>query len=229
MDEDSSECAIYSFVISLYKEETIVSWADGFMIVFDVTKETSFESIAQIKEDLEYKKSAKNISYVVVGNKADLEHSREVSPERARKLCLTIPAAYFECCACAANDNGKTESLREAFAELCREIKRRKSVSGNNKPERRLSLFRRLVPSSNPKKQTLSPPNQGLGMPYRRGGGSTLRRRKSVAGLIGMQDRSERSRSPIPPICLEEPDDQRTQTFGRPLRRYGVDGLYVKP
>lgn len=196
------------------------------MIVYDITQLITFDKIIQLKKDLEYKKSAKNISYVVVGNKIDLSHCRQVSTEQAKKVCLDIPAAHYECCACAANDDEETTILREAFEELCREIKRQKSRNGN-KVERRKSIIgglRRLVPSNKSKQYSSGTSNSASNLSVPRIGNDKLRRRKSVAGLIGI-DRSTRSRSPIPTIRVDDAEYGRSQTLGRSVCSFGIDGL----
>uniref|UniRef100_A0A3B3CI73 small monomeric GTPase n=1 Tax=Oryzias melastigma TaxID=30732 RepID=A0A3B3CI73_ORYME len=73
-------------------------------------------------------KKPKNVPLVLVGNKSDLEHVRQVATEEGERLAAEMACAFYECSACA--DEGG--AIAEAFHELCREVRRRKAVQGKS-------------------------------------------------------------------------------------------------
>ncbi|XP_072047075.1 ras-related and estrogen-regulated growth inhibitor-like [Amphiura filiformis] len=90
--------------------------------------------IVQIKNYLDEIKKARNVSLVIIGNKNDLDHIREVSLEEGEKCAQDLACAFFESSACSGDEN-----IREAFHELYREVRRRKAIE-NGKGRRRSSI-----------------------------------------------------------------------------------------
>ena len=73
---------------------------------------------------------------VVVGNKADLEHFREVEREKAERITTQLSAAcHVDCSAC-----GSEASVRYAFDELCREVAQFRHQTTHKRERRRSSL-----------------------------------------------------------------------------------------
>ncbi|TNN54601.1 Ras-related and estrogen-regulated growth inhibitor [Liparis tanakae] len=108
------------------QKEGHVRWGDGFVIVYDITDRGSFEEVAPLRSLLEDVKRPKNVPLVLVGNKSDLDHVRQVGTEEGERLAAEMACAFYECSACA-NEGG---TVAEAFHELCREVRRRKAVQG---------------------------------------------------------------------------------------------------
>uniref|UniRef100_G3Q5Z5 Ras-related and estrogen-regulated growth inhibitor n=1 Tax=Gasterosteus aculeatus TaxID=69293 RepID=G3Q5Z5_GASAC len=110
----------------IQQKEGHVRWGDGFVIVYDITDRGSFEDVAPLRSLLEEVKRPKNVPLVLVGNKCDLDHVRQVGTEEGERLAAEMACAFYECSACA-NEGG---AVAEAFHELCREVRRRKAVQG---------------------------------------------------------------------------------------------------
>ncbi|KAM4748251.1 ras-related and estrogen-regulated growth inhibitor isoform 2-T2 [Rhinophrynus dorsalis] len=110
------------------QREGHVRWAEGFVIVYDITDRGSFEEVLPFKNLLDEIKKPKNVTFILVGNKADLDHSRQVSTEEGEKLATDLACAFYECSACTGEGN-----ITEAFYELCREVRRRKMVQGKTR------------------------------------------------------------------------------------------------
>ncbi|XP_061617245.1 ras-related and estrogen-regulated growth inhibitor isoform X1 [Phyllopteryx taeniolatus] len=108
------------------QREGHVRWGDGFVVVYDITDRGSFEDVAPLRSLLEEVKKPKNVPLVLVGNKRDLDHVRQVSTEEGERLAAEMACAFYECSACA--DEGG--AVAEVFHELCREVRRRKAVQG---------------------------------------------------------------------------------------------------
>ncbi len=63
-------------------------------LVFDITKKESFDRLDFWHELL--KETVGNIPVVIIGNKLDLEESREVTKEEATRYAENIKTVYFE-------------------------------------------------------------------------------------------------------------------------------------
>ncbi|KAM5334199.1 ras-related and estrogen-regulated growth inhibitor isoform 2-T3 [Glossophaga mutica] len=115
------------------QEDTIqreghMRWGEGFVLVYDITDRGSFEEMLPLKNILDEIKKPKNVTLILVGNKADLDHSRQVSTEEGEKLATELACAFYECSACTGEGN-----ITEIFYELCREVRRRRMVQGKTR------------------------------------------------------------------------------------------------
>ena len=88
------------------------------MFVYDVTNAESISRVEQFKKRLDSVRSSRSFSMIAVGNKADLEHCREVKRDKAELVISRLSAAcHVDCSACGPEIN-----VRYAFDELCREV-----------------------------------------------------------------------------------------------------------
>ncbi|PFH36473.1 putative Ras-related protein Rab2BV [Besnoitia besnoiti] len=91
--------------------------AMGALVVFDVTKRESFESVRSWLHELD-ERAPQNVQRILVGNKADLEE-RAVSREESRRLAAEFNLRYIE-------TSAKTgQHVRAAFVELTLLVVRR--------------------------------------------------------------------------------------------------------
>ena len=92
--------------------------AEGVMLAFDVTKSESYDNlkdwIASIKKNLE----GKNIflPLIIVGNKIDMEESREVEKESAEQFATENNYKYFE--TSAKTGEGVDEAVRDLVNQV---------------------------------------------------------------------------------------------------------------
>ena len=92
--------------------------AEGVMLAYDVTKSESYDNlkdwIASIKKNLE----GKNIflPLIIVGNKIDMEESREVDKETAEKFATENNYKYFE--TSAKTGEGVDEAVRNLVNQV---------------------------------------------------------------------------------------------------------------
>ncbi|KAM3909835.1 ras-related and estrogen-regulated growth inhibitor [Leptodactylus fuscus] len=110
------------------QREGHIRWGEGFIIVYDITDRGSFEDVMTLKNLLDEVKKPKNVTFILVGNKADLSHSRQVGTEEGEKLATELACAFYECSACTGEGN-----ISEVFYELCREVRRRKMIQGKTR------------------------------------------------------------------------------------------------
>uniref|UniRef100_G3R7S9 small monomeric GTPase n=1 Tax=Gorilla gorilla gorilla TaxID=9595 RepID=G3R7S9_GORGO len=110
------------------QREGHMRWGEGFVLVYDITDRRSFEEVLPLKNILDEIKKPKNVTLILVGNKADLDHSRQVSTEEGERLATELACAFYECSACTGEGN-----ITEIFYELCREVRRRRMVQGKTR------------------------------------------------------------------------------------------------
>ncbi|KAL8613643.1 hypothetical protein ACOMHN_029735 [Nucella lapillus] len=97
--------------------EDVLRWADGFMLVYSVTSRHSFQILAELRRKVEEAKRAAHVPVIVVANKADLAHYREVTQDEGARLAVELGCSFVE--VSASEDVAR---VMEAFHTLCREI-----------------------------------------------------------------------------------------------------------
>eukprot|EP01105_Mastigella_eilhardi_P006927 TRINITY_DN1842_c0_g1_i3.p1 TRINITY_DN1842_c0_g1~~TRINITY_DN1842_c0_g1_i3.p1 ORF type:complete len:143 (-),score=35.87 TRINITY_DN1842_c0_g1_i3:116-544(-) len=90
----------------------------GGLIVFDITKKASFEHVDHWLTELEQSTSSKPV-ILLVGNKLDLQHVREVQVEEAKAYAELKKISYIETSAKDATN------VEEAFRIIIEEIFKR--------------------------------------------------------------------------------------------------------
>ena len=99
--------------------------ADGIVLVYDVTEETSYERIKDWMDQILSNTQREEISLVLLGNKCDVE-PRIVTEEQGIKMAQELKIKYFETSALTGL------GIKEAFEELAKDIMQRKGVEDNN-------------------------------------------------------------------------------------------------
>ncbi|XP_046584397.1 ras-related and estrogen-regulated growth inhibitor-like [Haliotis rubra] len=97
--------------------EEVLRWADGFMLVYSVTSRKSYDILQDVRRKIEEAKKAAHAPVIVVGNKADLAHVRQVTQDEGQKL-----AAEFSCAFLEVSASEDVLKVIEAFHILCKEI-----------------------------------------------------------------------------------------------------------
>lgn len=94
--------------------------ANGVIIVYDITKRSSFLSVTKWMEEVR-RYSGSAVIVALIGNKADAESLREVEFEEAEAMCQYMPEVLFVL-ETSAKENCNIE---DAFLCLATELKRR--------------------------------------------------------------------------------------------------------
>ncbi|XP_043463449.1 ras-related protein Rab-43 isoform X1 [Leptopilina heterotoma] len=94
--------------------------ANGVIVVYDITKRSSFLSLQRWIEEVR-KYSSSHVLLILVGNKSDLEESREVQKSEAEAVCEYLPEV-LNVLETSAKDNTNIDSI---FYCLASELKRR--------------------------------------------------------------------------------------------------------
>ncbi|CAL4171236.1 unnamed protein product, partial [Meganyctiphanes norvegica] len=120
------EAAIMDILDTAGQTESVVQdsharWGEGYMLVFSLTDRSSFNALTEIHTYLAQHKQTPNFSCVIIANKIDLGHLSEVTEEEAEEMASELGATLFLTSACDGSP-----SISEAFAELHRDIVRRR-------------------------------------------------------------------------------------------------------
>jgi GTPase KRas protein len=96
----------------------------GFLLVYSITSRESFEEIPGFMEKMLRAKDSKQVPTVLVGNKKDLEHKREVPYDEGALLAKNIGATFLESSAKLG------EGVEEAFYNLIRAVRKDRDAKG---------------------------------------------------------------------------------------------------
>jgi len=99
----------------------LLSWADGLVVVYSITDRASFTYLKQMFNHIQEVRCSqgkeKEVPMVILGNKGDMVHLRQVSSEEGEILSKDYDCNFSEV---AAAD--QVTEVADAFHELCREV-----------------------------------------------------------------------------------------------------------
>ena len=101
----------------------LIKNAEGVLLMYDVTKRSSFDSISEWMESI-YNSKPKNFPIVLTGNKIDLEN-REVQTEEGEKLAQHYGISFFEI------SNKEGINVTESCLALANKILEQKEAEAN--------------------------------------------------------------------------------------------------
>lgn len=107
----------YQFLLDMWIRE-----GDGFVLVYSVTSQHSFDRLVEILEKIERVLDKDRFPCVIAGNKCDLEKQREVSKEAGRELADKWGAVWLET---SAKTNLNT---LKAYGDCVKQIRASKNV-----------------------------------------------------------------------------------------------------
>ncbi|KAL5009775.1 hypothetical protein ScPMuIL_012080 [Solemya velum] len=122
--------------------DDVLRWGDGFMLVYSVISRKSFDILQELRQKIEDAKKGTNIPIIVVGNKSDMAHVRQVTKDEAQKQASNFGCPFVELSA-----SEDVTNVVGAFHTICREViefKRRSRTFF----DRVLGAFGRDKPSS---------------------------------------------------------------------------------
>ncbi|XP_075699373.1 ras-related and estrogen-regulated growth inhibitor-like protein [Rhinoderma darwinii] len=77
--------------------EEQLRWADGFILVYSICDRDSFNVVRQqLQRIRQLKKRHGSVPTIIVGNKRDLQHRRQISSEEGRLLAIASDCDFFE-------------------------------------------------------------------------------------------------------------------------------------
>ena len=107
--------------------ETFMHTGDGFLLVYSITDDQTFEELRSIREQILRVHRDRKVPMVIVGNKVDLATTdRAVSKEEGQKLASEFNATFMEI---TAKEDFK---VKDAFAALVRKILLKNPTAGSD-------------------------------------------------------------------------------------------------
>ncbi|EPB67311.1 Ras family protein [Ancylostoma ceylanicum] len=99
----------------------------GFVVVYSITSQQTFHDIKTMREQIVRVKGTEQVPILLVGNKCDLQHQRQVRTDEGIAL-----AEYWSCpfTECSAKNN---HNVNVTFAEIVREMNYVQSKARENK------------------------------------------------------------------------------------------------
>lgn len=88
----------------------------GFVIVYSITSFQTFMDIKSMRDQIVRVKGTEKVPVVLVGNKADLSHQREVSTEEGQALAQMWNCSFLETSA------KTTKNVNNVFIDVVREM-----------------------------------------------------------------------------------------------------------
>lgn len=101
--------------------------AHGIIVVYDITDKESFKNIDNWMNEVE-KHASDNVSRILVGNKCDMDESRQVSTDEGKELADQYNIRFMETSA------KESANVEEAFTLMTKEIKSRVVHTDQRKP-----------------------------------------------------------------------------------------------
>lgn len=98
--------------------EDHIRTCDCIMLVYSIASRRSYQEVLYFIEEISRLTTAERLPMILVGNKCDLHHAREVSMQEGQELADNIMCPFFE-------TSAKSKvNVTEAFSEAVREIRR---------------------------------------------------------------------------------------------------------
>lgn len=91
---------------------------EGFLLIYNVTSRASFDALKKFHTQILRVKDAASFPMIIVGNKCDMEHQRQVSTQEGKELARSLGCRFIETSAFTK------VNVDEAFFELVREIRK---------------------------------------------------------------------------------------------------------
>lgn len=107
-------------------KDEVIQWADGFLLIYSITDRASFNLVKTLRQQIydskQYPKDngqngPPQFPIVIVANKSDLIHLRQVSTEEGEILSKDLDTVFTELTAAE-----HVAQVSEAFYDLCREV-----------------------------------------------------------------------------------------------------------
>uniref|UniRef100_G1TUZ2 small monomeric GTPase n=1 Tax=Oryctolagus cuniculus TaxID=9986 RepID=G1TUZ2_RABIT len=109
-----------------------IRWADAVVIVFSITDYKSYALIGQLHQHVQQLHLGARLPMVLVANKADLLHIKQVDPQLGLQLASVLGCSFYEV---SVSEN--YNDVYNAFHVLCKEVSHKQPPS--NTPEKRRS------------------------------------------------------------------------------------------
>ncbi|XP_078000560.1 ras-related and estrogen-regulated growth inhibitor-like [Glandiceps talaboti] len=117
------------FVSSIFRDGQ-TSWAEAFLLVYSITDKTSFDHIERLWSEIKTQKPSNVMAAILVGNKNDLKHYRQVTMNDGDRLADVIGCPFYEV---SAMDGQQIPLVNELFRNTVRELRTKKTENMSRK------------------------------------------------------------------------------------------------
>ncbi|KAK6486302.1 ras-like protein family member 11A [Huso huso] len=114
-----------------------IHWADGFILVYSITQDSSHKAIHSLHQHIRKAHPDTKPPVIIVGNKSDLLHARQVQTSEGIQLASELGAVFLE-----ISTSENYEDVSDVFQHLCKEVSKLNSHYINGE-KRRGSLIPR--------------------------------------------------------------------------------------
>jgi len=127
------------------KKESHILWADACVCVYSITNKGSFNTMQDIVHSIPLTKGTTSCPCIIVGNKSDLVHFREVSENEGEEFANSRECLFSEISASL-----DVARVRELFMHLYREVVKQRQVAAKplSRRQRKFSIRHRFYSKS---------------------------------------------------------------------------------
>ncbi|XP_050829902.1 ras-like protein family member 11A isoform X1 [Serinus canaria] len=94
-----------------------VKWAEGFLLVYSITDYSSYQSVQPLYQHIRKVHPEARTPIIIVGNKADLLHARQVQAKEGLQLADELGSLFLE-----ISTSEDSQGVCDVFQYLCKEV-----------------------------------------------------------------------------------------------------------
>ncbi|KAM6316849.1 ras-like protein family member 11A isoform 1-T1 [Aegotheles albertisi] len=113
-----------------------VKWAEGFLLVYSITDYSSYQSVQPLYQHIRKVHPDARTPVIVVGNKADLLHARQVQAKEGLQLANELGSLFLE-----ISTSDDSQGVCDVFQYLCKEVSKLQHAGSTDR--RRSSIIPR--------------------------------------------------------------------------------------
>ncbi|KAM9246579.1 LOW QUALITY PROTEIN: ras-like protein family member 11A [Leptosomus discolor] len=113
-----------------------VKWAEGFLLVYSITDYSSYQSVRPLYQHIRKVHPDARTPVIIVGNKADLLHARQVQAKEGLQLANELGSLFLE-----ISTSDESQGVCDVFQYLCKEISKLQHAGSTDR--RRSSIIPR--------------------------------------------------------------------------------------
>ncbi|NWW62242.1 RSLBA protein, partial [Ifrita kowaldi] len=113
-----------------------VKWAEGFLLVYSITDYSSYQSIQPLYQHIRKVHPDARTPIIIVGNKADLLHARQVQAKEGLQLANELGSLFLE-----ISTSEDSQGVCDVFQYLCKEVSKLQHAGSTDR--RRSSIIPR--------------------------------------------------------------------------------------
>ncbi|XP_030331598.1 ras-like protein family member 11A isoform X1 [Strigops habroptila] len=113
-----------------------VKWAEGFLLVYSITDYSSYQTVRPLYQHIRKVHPDARTPIIIVGNKADLLHARQVQAKEGLQLANELGSLFLE-----ISTSDDSQGVYDVFQYLCKELSKLQHASSTDR--RRSSIIPR--------------------------------------------------------------------------------------